>query len=153
MNCILKRLPSTIVCISLAISLGSCSVVNAWLTESGQVAREQYGPREALRKYEWFKDAAANLDSKRADIKVLEKSVDALEKNYTGVSRKDWASDDRSEQAQLTAELNGLRSSYNDLAAEYNAGMAKINFAFANVGQLPQGTTEPLPREFKPYIN
>ena len=142
-----------LLCLPLLISLNSCALINAWLTESGQVAREQLGPREALRKYEWFKGAAANLDSKRADIKVLEKNLKELESNYTGRSRKDWEKSDRDEQAQLKAELNGLRSSYNDLAADYNAGMAKINFAFANVGQLPQGSTEPLPREFKPYIN
>lgn len=149
----LKRILLKIACIGLLVNLGSCAVLDAWLTESGQVARVQLGPREALRKYEWFKDAAANLDSKRADIKNMETSLSELEKNYAGVSRKDWATSDRDEQAQLTAELNGLKSSYNDLAAQYNAGMAKINFAFANVGQLPKGAAEPLPREFKPYID
>lgn len=149
----LKRSLFEITCIGLIISLSSCMVLNAWLTESGQVATEEYEPREALRKYEWFKDAAATLDGKRADIKVLEQSLKDLEKNYAGHSRKDWVKGDLDEQAQLKAELNGVRSSYNDLAGEYNATMAKINYAFANIGQLPQRTTEALPREFKPYIN
>lgn len=153
MNISLKRSLLQIACIILLVNLSSCAVLDAWLTESGQVAREQLGPREALRKYEWFKDASANLDSKRADIKVLEQSLKDLEKNYAGTSRKDWAQSDLDEQAQLKAELNGVRSSYNDLAAQYNAGMAKVNFAFANVGQLPQGATVVLPREFKPYID
>lgn len=148
-----SKLKLPIICISLLVSLTSCTVVNSWLTESGQVAREEFNPRVTLKKYEWFKDAAAELDRKRADISVMQKSLDELENSYAGTPRKDWALSDRSELAQLTAELNGLRSSYNDLAAQYNAAMAKINYAFANVGQLPQGAKEPLPREFKAYID
>lgn len=148
-----KRSPLLIICVLSLSSLSSCTVLGAWLTESGQVTREEFNPRVALRKYEWFKDAAAELDRKRADISVMQKSLKELENSYAGTSRKDWAESDRSEQAQLTAELNGLRSSYNDLAAQYNAAMAKINFAFANIGQLPRGASEPLPREFKAYID
>lgn len=147
----LKLLP--IICVLSLLNLTSCTLVNAWLTESGQVAREEFNPRVALRKYQWFKDAAAELDRKRADISVSQKSLDALEKSYAGTKRADWAESDRAELAQLTAELNGLRSSYNDLASQYNAAMAKANYAFANVGQLPQGAKEPLPREFKAYID
>ena len=140
-------------CLLLLVNLTSCTVINSWLTESGQVAREEFSPRVTLRKYEWFKDAAAELDRKRADISVMQKSLDELYKTYAGTKRADWAESDRAEQAQLTAELNGLRSSYNSLAAQYNAAMSKINFAFANVGQLPQGAKETLPREFKAYID
>lgn len=153
MNFGLKRSLLKTLCVLSLVNLTSCTVVNAWLTDSGQVAREEFNPRVALKKYEWFKDAAAELDRKRADISVMQKSLDQLEKNYVGTKRADWAESDRAEKAQLTAELNGLRSSYNDLTAQYNAAMAKINFAFANVGQLPLGAKEPLPREFKAYID
>lgn len=148
-----KRSPLLIICALSLASLTSCTVLGAWLTQSGQVTREEFNPRVALRKYEWFKDAAAELERKRADISIMRKSLASLEKSYTGISRADWAESDRSEQAQLTAELNGLQSSYNDLAAQYNAAMVKINYAFANVGQLPQGAKEALPREFKAYID
>src|SRR4051812_6824001 len=40
--------------------------------ETAQVAKEQFGPRATLVKYEWFKDAAAQLDKKRADIVLYE---------------------------------------------------------------------------------
>lgn len=43
-------------------------------------------------------------------------------------------------------------ASYNSLAVEYNAAMAKINFSFTNIGELPKGASQPLPREYKPYI-
>lgn len=115
-------------CVLSLVSLTSCTIVDAWLTESGQVAKEEFNPRVALKKYEWFKDAAAELDRKRADISVMQKSLDELYKTYAGTKRADWAESDRSEQSQLTAELNGLRSSHNDLAAQYNAAMAKVNY-------------------------
>ena len=51
----------------------------------------------------------------------MQKSLKKLENSYAGTPRKDWAESDRSELAQLTAELNGLRSSYNDLTAQHNA--------------------------------
>lgn len=123
-----KRALLKTLCILSLVNLTSCTVVDSWLTESGQVAREEFNPRVALKKYEWFKDAAAELDRKRANISVMQKSLDELYKSYTGTKRADWAQGDRAEQAQLTAELNGLRSSYNSLAAQYNVAMAKINF-------------------------
>jgi len=49
------------------------------------------------------------------------------------------------------SEVAGITASYNALAADYNAQMSKINYRFCNVGDLPRGATDPLPREFKPY--
>ena len=42
---------------------------------------------------------------------------------------------------------------HNQLCAEYNSAMSKFNYRFTNIGDLPEGATEPLPREYKPYIN
>ena len=50
------------------------------------------------------------------------------------------------------SEVAGIKASYNSLAAEYNSQMAKFNWQFCNAGTLPQGATEVLPREHKPYI-
>lgn len=120
-----------------------------FFTEGAAVIREEFGPREMLRKYEWFKDAAAQLDKKRADIGVYKVQIDELKE----VPRADR---DRTDKEQLNLwqrEMAGIKASYNGLAAEYNAQMAKFNWAFANTGQLPQGATVPLPREFKPYTS
>lgn len=38
------------------------------------------------------------------------------------------------------------------VTAEYNAAMVKFNYAFCNVGTLPQGATTPLAREYKTYL-
>jgi hypothetical protein len=53
--------------------------------------------------------------------------------------------------AQAEAERIGVASSYNDLAARYNSAMAKINWRFANVGDVPAGS-EALPREYREYV-
>lgn len=137
---------------SLLLTEG-CAVVDAWIDESGSVARQEFGPKAALKKYEWFKDASAELDKKKSDISVQATSLNDLEKAYVGKSRSEWTKDDRAEYNQMKAELNGLKASFNQLAAEYNSGMAKINYAFANQGHLPSGASVTLPREYKTYIN
>ena len=136
---------SGLILISLLIT--GCRACN----EAVDVAHEEFGPRELLRKYEWLKDAAAQLDKKKADIKVYKAGLTDLADTYEGVKRIDWAKEDREHHNLLTQQVAGVRASYNDLAADYNSQMSKINWRFTNAGQLPEGATEPLPREFKPY--
>ena len=116
--------------------------VAGWFGQAAQVAQEQFGPRAMLQKYEWFKDASAQLDKKRADIKVYEQR---LKEPVTGDRL------DREQRNLWLTEVAGIKASYNGLAAEYNSQMAKFNWSFANAGQLPKGATDPLPREYKPY--
>lgn len=132
--------------------VGSCGYVMGWFAETAQVVQEEFGPREALRKYEWFKDAAAALDKKRADLTIYEARFQSLENAYKGQPRSAWARDDREQWSIWQSEAAGVKASYNTLAADYNAQMAKFNWAFAEAGRLPRGAAEPLPREFKPYM-
>lgn len=134
----------------IGVLLATVGYVLGWFGEAASVAQEEFGPREALRKYEWFKGAAAALDKKRADISIYEAEIAGLSELY-GEAPASWPRDARQSYTQRRAELIGVRSSYNSLAAEYNAQMAKFNWRFAEAGQLPKGATEPLPREFKPY--
>lgn len=126
---------------------GGCS----WFREAKEVAKEELGPKELLRKYEWFKNASSQLDKKQADIKVFEKRLTSMTKNYENIPRNKWAREDREQYNLWDSEVAGIKASYNTLAADYNAQMAKVNWRFANVGQLPEGAETPLPREFKPY--
>ncbi len=120
--------------------------------ETAQVAHDEFGPKAALEKYEHFKDVSAQLDAKVADIQVYESRVKALTEQYSGVPRAQWTRDDRENYNQWTLEVAGIKASYNQLAAEYNADMAKFNYRFANQGDLPAGATKALPREYKPYV-
>lgn len=125
--------------------------VLGWFGEAQQVAHEEFGPKAMLEKYEWFKDASAQLDKKQADVGVYGSRMKAMEQSYEGKSRSDWPREDREQYNVWVSEVAGVKASYNDLAAQYNAQMKKFNWRFANKGDLPEGATEPLPREYKPY--
>lgn len=137
----------------LVVVVGGIGTVFGWFGEAAQVAREELGPRALLQKYEWFKDAAAQLDKKRADIKVYEGRITSMDEDYQGTPRKDWPRDEREQRSQWQSEVAGVKASYNALAAEYNSQMAKENWRFTNVGDLPKGATEVLPREFREYVS
>jgi hypothetical protein len=130
---------------ALTIPMRLCS-------EAVDVGVEEAGPRALLKKYQWFKDASAQLDKKQADIKVYEARFKSMEDGYKGQRRSEWAREDREQYNLWTSEVAGIKASYNGLAAEYNAAMVKINWAFCNKGELPKGAEQPLPREYKPYI-
>lgn len=114
-------------------------------------ADEQFGIDASVSKYEWFKDAAAKLEAKQANISAAESRLAALDEQYKGVPRKDWPRADLEQSNVWRAEVSGMKAGFNDLAAEFNARMAKANYRYANVGDLPAGADKPLPREFKPY--
>ena len=122
-----------------------------WFRESKQVAQEELGPKELLRKYEWFKNASSQLDKKQADIKVYQKRITTMSEDYVDLPRNKWPREDREQYNLWQSEVAGIKASYNTLAAEYNSQMSKINWRFTNVGELPKGAETPLPREFKPY--
>lgn len=135
------------------VVLGVTLLVVNWSCRAASVASKEVDPAAIQRKYEWFKDAAAQLDRKRADIAAYEARLKALADDYEGKPRTAWAREDREQRNLWLSEAAGLKSSYNDLAAQYNAAHAKWNWRFADVGDLPKGAASPLPRNFKPYID
>lgn len=135
----------------IAVILGILGYFMGWFGEGAQVIREEFGPRATLVKYEWFKDTAAQLDKKQADTKVYANRQKSMEETYKGTPRIQWPREDREQFNLWEQEVAGIKASYNMLAADYNAQMAKFNWAFAERGKLPEGATDPLPREYKPY--
>lgn len=106
-----------------------------------------------LEKYERFKDLAASLDAMNANIDALGGKIERMEDSYADVPRNQWARTDAETYNQWLTERDDQKLVYNKGAAEYNAMMAKENYAFTNVGNLPQGAKEVLPREFREYID
>ena len=123
------------------------SWIAGWFSEAADVARGELGPRAMLKKYELFKDRASALESKLASIEVQQAVIDKME-----ADKATWQRVDKETYYQRCAELSGMKASYNQLAATYNADMSKENYRFANVGELPKGADRPLPREFKVYL-
>lgn len=141
-----------LVILPLGVVTSIVGYVGGWFREAAVVAQEQFGPRELLRKYEWFKDAAAALDKKQADLSVYESRLKALDTAYVGQPRGKWSRDDREQSSIWQSECAGVAASFNSLAADYNAQMAKFNWRFCEAGRQPDGSATPLPREFKPYL-
>lgn len=104
---------------------------------------KEFSASALLKKYEYFKDLSAAIDSKRADLNAYKASLQEY---------KITDKDSRFYYEQSKAEAMGILMMYNQLVSEYNAGMSKFNYAFCNVGTLPASNLEPLPREFKPYL-
>lgn len=141
----------------LSCVIGGLGYVAGWFGETAQVAQEEFGPRALLKKYEHFKDMSAQLDAKLATIDSYQKGLDdekaqMVDRDGKAIPIVEWPRDQRESFNQRATEIRGLKASFNNLAAEYNADMAKFNYRFTNVGDLPAGQTKVLPREYKPYI-
>jgi hypothetical protein len=135
----------------LSALVGILGYAFGWFGEAAKVAQQEFGPEAILKKYEWFKDAAAQLEKKQADITVYESRTKSMNETYKNLSREKWPREDREQFNVWQSEVAGVKASYNQLAADYNSQMAKLNWRFANVGDLPKGAEKPLPREFKEY--
>jgi hypothetical protein len=89
-----------------------CGMAGFFVNDAVKTAKKEFSPSELLRKYEWFKDASAQLDKKQADIKVFEVKLT----EFDGLTRKEMDRTDKEQKAQWQVEVAGIRSSYNDLA-------------------------------------
>ncbi len=134
--------------------LKTCNTAGKFIDNGINTAYEEFKPEELLRKYEWFKDASSQCEQKLATLKTYESRFENLKQAYgaDSLKRKNWERTDIEQWNIWQSEYLGVKASYNDLAAEYNAAMVKFNYRFCNAGQLPQGAEIPLPREFKPYL-
>ena len=137
--------------IAFSVLFGVIGYGLGWFGEAATVAQKEFGPSAMLQKYEYFKDAAAQLEKKQADITVYDGRIKAMDATYKDLPRQKWPREDREQYNTWSSEVAGVKASYNSLAADYNAQMAKFNWRFANVGELPNGADKPLPREFKAY--
>jgi hypothetical protein len=149
----LQEFPERGACLLAAMAIVALQCSCGWVSDASEVVGREISPQVLLAKYEWFKDASAQLDQKIATAKTYESRFASIKSGYPkDAMRSTWAREDREQFSIWQSELSGIKASYNELAAKYNAEMAKVNWRFANVGELPQGAANPLPREYKPYL-
>lgn len=135
---------------AIVVAVLVAAVAGPFACNALSTTQQEFAPSALLKKYEQFKDMHASLSAKRSSIEILEDDYAQAMLEYPDpVARP---RDVRDSMSLSRRERAGLKLSYNNLAAEYNAAMAKFNYAFCNVGSLPQGATEPLPREYAPYL-
>lgn len=106
-----------------------------WFTEGAQVAKEEFGPRAALEKYEWFIDQENRIQKMDQDIAVFEDRYEAIEREYVDLHGKDKTIWSPLVQAQYSHERRTARddlvavvSQRNNLTQEYNAQSEKFNW-------------------------
>lgn len=144
-----------ILCIPACFFVRSCNTVDNMAKDGLKTVEAQYSPSVLLKKYEWFKDASAQCENKLATLGSYEARFKSLKESYgsDSLKRRSWSRSDTEQWNVWESEYLGIKASYNDLSAQYNAAMAKFNYRFCNTGVMPDGSTNPLPREFKSYIN
>lgn len=127
-----------------------------WCNDAVETTTTQFKPSVMLEKYSWFKDASAQLDAKVANLNAYPVRFESMRQSYGADSsnRAKWAREDREQYNIWESEFLGLKQSYNELAATYNAQMAKWNYKFTNRGDMPAGAEydKVLPKEYKPYL-
>lgn len=131
----------------------AAGIVGRGVNESVEVGFAELGPEALNQKYEWFKNVLAQLDAKDASLSAMASKMDQMREDYGDASRANWDRIDKQTMSQWAAERDGLKLSYNNLAAQYNAEMAKWHTEFLNVGKIPAGGDPNMPREVAPYID
>jgi hypothetical protein len=133
---------TSIILLIISFAFASCADLLCSFRDDGvKTNKKEYAPSVLLKKYEHFKDLSAAIDKKDADILMYKEDISTIE------------SKDSYYASQRKSELMGIISVRNQLCAEYNSAMAKENYAFCNVGNMPQSNLAPLPREYKPYVS
>jgi len=112
--------------------------------DASDTAFNEFKASSLLKKYEYFKDLSAAIDKKRNDIELYRSEISTF---------KVEDNEDKFYISQRKSELIGIIGMHNQLCADYNSAMSKFNYRFTNIGDLPEGASEPLRREVKPYIN
>jgi hypothetical protein len=133
----------------IGLGMKTCAAPVNLASRAVTVAQEELDPRTLLNRYMWFKDASAALDKKKADIALYEQRLAKIEAQYAGRETPRHVVE---QQSLWATEMLGVKASYNSLVAEYNAAMAKINWRFTNVGDLPAGESQVLPRSYREYV-
>ena len=129
----------------IAFAIGGLTYVMGWFSEAGEVAKEEFGARASLKKYEWFKTASATIEEKKNSIQMFENNMKSMEEDYGDIHRADWDRLDKQQYNQWKLELYGMKSSYNSTVKEYNAQSSKFNWELYN--------TDNLPTEYTTYLN
>jgi hypothetical protein len=118
----------------IAILVVSAGIPLGWFKETARVAKEQYGPRASLEKYEWFVDQAQRIKKMDADVSIFEKRITSIDQSYAAYGEKvKWPPDVRiqyqSELQKAADDVVAMKSQRNTLVQEYNAQSKKFNWS------------------------
>lgn len=119
----------------IVVVVGGLGIVFGWFGEAAQVAREQFGPRAALQKYEWFIEQSERIAKMDADIALFRSRAHAVPEDYKayGEDRSKWPLHAQAEYGRLRQQtrddLLAVISQRNNLVKEYTAQLSKWNWS------------------------
>lgn len=123
-------LPSAVViCVIWIVGYGL-----GWFGEAGKVVKEEFAPKAALEKYEWFINQANMIEKMDQDIAIFEQRLKDIEKRYQtyGEDKAKWPMHIQvqynKEQQTAYDDLVAVVSQRNNLVREYNASSEKFNW-------------------------
>jgi len=129
----------------IACVLAVVGNVLGWCGEAAQVAHDEFGPRAALAKYEWFKEQSTAIKKMDQDIVLFEHRIKGVDLQYApyGTDRSKWPLDVRlqynHDRSQGRDDLVAVASQRNNLVKDYNAAGSKFNWKpFATSPDCPQ---------------
>ena len=121
--------------IAISIVIGVTGTIFGWFGEAADVVQEEFGPRTAMDKYEWFIGQASAIEKMDKDISLFESRVESIESSYAGYgeNKTQWPIDIRTtynhEISIARDDLVAVISQRNNLVKEYNAASEKFNWA------------------------
>lgn len=122
-----------LILVSLLVAL---SWALGWIGDAGVVAKDEFGPKAALTKYEWFVDQAAFIQKADADIELYTQRVSEVESRYVstyGADKSKWLPSTQALYSHdiqtVQADLTAIKSNRNSLVRDYNAQSSKFNWA------------------------
>ena len=134
--------------IGVIILIGIVGYVMGWFSEAASVAKDEFGAKAALEKYEWFKDQSARIEKASADILTFEQRVKSVDKQYAEYGdKKNWSPDIRVQYNHAKEisrdDLVSVVSNFNNLVRDYNAQSSKFNWVpFKTKSDKPKETME-----------
>lgn len=119
----------------MSLLIGSIGYVLGWFSEAAIVAKEEFGPKAMLSKYEWFIDAAASIEKMDRDVALFQNRQDSMGLQFKdfGDNKSTWPPHVHAQynQAlqQASDDLLAVKSQRNGIVKDYNAQSEKFNWA------------------------
>lgn len=146
----LWKLGVFIVLVMLVMIPVGCAL--GFIGEGAQVVHDEFGPKAALKKYEWFIDQSNSIEKMNNDIKTYTQRVQDVDNRYStyGADRTKWTPaiqvQYNHDRGLAYDDLTAVVTQRNNLVREYNAESSKFNWSpFKTKPDLP-------PQNYEEYV-
>lgn len=120
--------------VGLSIMGGVIGYSKGWFEEAGKVAQEEFGPKAAMEKYEWFIEQVNAIEKMDVDITLYTRRLNNVEEEFKsyGTDKSKWpphiqiSYNQRRQEAE--DDVTAIVAQRNNLVKDYNAASSKFNW-------------------------